>query len=411
MDIQDTRLREYASLLVRVGINLEKGQTLVIASPVDCAYFARLCAEEAYACGAREVVMRWHDDAITRMTYLHADSTVFDETAAWLREFFNGYAEKGAAYLSISASDPENLLGVDPDRLSRLTRANGKALAPFYEGQTTNAFPWCIASIPIPAWAKKVFPALAPEAAMDALWDAIFKSVRITGDGHAVARWHEHADALSARTRILNDYNFASLHYENALGTDFTVALPEGHIWQGGADVSRTGRSFIANMPTEEIFTAPERNSGCGVIYASLPLVHDGNVIRGIRFEVENGRIVHADAEEGVDVLRAAISIDEGAAYFGELALVPYKSPISDQKILFYHTLFDENAASHIAFGEAYPCIKGGEEMTREERIAHGLNDSITHVDFMIGTPDLAITGKTHDGREIPIFRDGNFVF
>ncbi len=411
MNTQDKRLEEYAALLVRIGVNLQGGQTLVISSPVDCAFFARLCAAEAYAAGAREVVMRWHDDAVTRLTYLHADGQVFDETAAWVREFYNGYAAKGAAYLSISATDPFNLLGVEPDRLSRQTQANGKALAPFYEGQMTNSFPWCIASIPIPSWATRVFPTLSTEEAMEALWSAIFAAVRVAGDGGAVARWEAHIAALSERTRILNDYRFASLHYENALGTDFTVSLPNGHLWQGGADKTRAGLPFVANIPTEEIFTAPDRNSGNGVIYASLPLVHDGNVIRDIRFEVENGKIVRADASEGVELLRAAIAVDEGASYFGELALVPYRSPIADQGILFYNTLFDENAASHIAFGEAYPCIDGGDAMSREERTALGLNDSITHVDFMIGTPDLAITGRTHDGKEIPIFRDGNFVF
>lgn len=246
---------------------------------------------------------------------------------------------------------------------------------------------------------------------MDALWEAIFAAVRVTGDGQAVARWQAHLDRLDARTKALNEYRFAELRYRNALGTDFSIRLPEGHIWESGADVCRSGVPFIANIPTEEIFTAPLRDSGNGVICASLPLVKDGNVIRDLRFTVRDGMIVEATAKEGQDILRAAISVDEGASYFGEVALVPYDSPISNQKILYYHTLFDENASCHLAFGDAYPCIEGGEQMSREERKAHGLNDSITHVDFMIGTPDLAITGITEDGREIPVFRDGNFVF
>ena len=411
MDIQDKRLQEYAALLIRVGVHLTKGQRLVIACPVACADFARLCAEAAYRAGCREVIMRWHDDTVTRLRYLYAQDDVFDETPAWMRALYNDYAAEGAAYLSISATDPMNLAGVAPDRISRTTRANGVALAPFYEAQMTNGFPWCIASVPLPAWSRRVFPELSEAEAEEALWEAIFSVMRITGDGEAAARWEAHIAALEKRTKILNDYRFTSLHYENSLGTDLTVALPEGHLWQGGADISRAGVPFVANMPTEEIFTAPHRDSAEGVVVASKPLVHDGNVIRGIRFELEKGKIVRAFADEGEDILRAAITVDEGASYFGELALVPYDSPISNLGILFYHTLFDENAAAHIAFGEAYPCIEGGDGMSREERRARGLNDSITHVDFMIGTPDLSVTGRTADGREIPIMRDGNFVF
>ena len=411
MDQNDKRTDEYAALLVQVGINIQKGQNLVIACPVDCAWFARKCAAAAYEAGCRSVILRWRDDALTRMKYLHAADDVFDTVPQWEADCMNGFAAEGAGYLAIAASDPMNLLGVDSDRIKRAARASGKALAPFNEQQMSNGFPWCIGSVPIPSWAKKVFPTLSEEEAVDALWEAIFAAVRVTGDVKAVERWKAHLANLDARTKQLNAYNFKSLHYQNALGTDFTIALPEEHIWQSGADVSRAGVPFIANIPTEEIFTAPLRDSANGVICASLPLVKDGNVIRGIRFEVKNGKIVRASADEGEETLQTAISVDEGASYFGEVALVPYDSPISNQKILFYQTLFDENASCHLAFGEAYPCIKGGESMSKEERKARGLNDSITHVDFMIGTPDLSITGITQDGKEGPVFRDGNFVF
>lgn len=410
MNLNDKRLDEYASLLVRVGLNVQKGQTLIIASPVECAFFARKCAAAAYEAGCREVVMNWRDDTLARMKYLHADDAVFDEVPEWYKHLYNDYAAEGAAYLSISASDPMNLAGVDSDRLLRSNRARGEALRPFYTEQMSNGIAWCIASIPIPSWAEKVFPDLAPEEAMDALWDAILATVRVHGEGTAVAGWREHLARINERTAKLNELNFVSLHYRSGIGTDFTVSLPEGHLWQGGADTTKTGVDFVANMPTEEIFTAPERNSGNGILVASMPLVHDGNVIKGIRFRVENGKIVEATADEGEDVLRTAITIDEGASYFGELALVPYDSPISNQKILYYSTLFDENAACHIAFGEAYPCIKGGADMSKEELAAHGLNDSLTHVDFMIGTPDMEIVGTTHDGREIPVFKNGNFA-
>ncbi|MDR3982292.1 MAG: aminopeptidase [Dysosmobacter sp.] len=406
----EEKLQEYARLLVRVGLNVQRGQTLVISSPVECAYFARLCAAEAYAAGCKEVVMNWHDDALGRMKYLYADDAVFDDVPLWRRHFFNDYAQEGAAYLAISASDPENLKGVDGSRIIRAQQASGKALKEFDRLQMCSGFPWCIASIPIPSWAKTVFPEDGEERAMERLWDAIFRAVRISGDGKAVEKWQAHLKTLHARMEKLNALKFKSLHYTNALGTDLTVELPEGHIWEAGNDVTLSGQEYIANIPTEELFTSPLKTGVNGVVYASLPLVHDGNIIDGFRFVVKDGKIVEARARQGEETLQAAIAVDEGASYFGEVALVPYDSPISNQKILFYNTLFDENAACHIAFGEAYPCLEGGQKMTKEELKARGLNDSITHVDFMVGTPDLRIVGTTHDGREIPVFENGNFA-
>ena len=406
----EEKLQEYARLLVRVGLNVQRGQTLVISSPVECAYFARLCAAEAYAAGCKEVVMNWHDDALGRMKYLYADDAVFDDVPLWRRHFFNDYAQEGEAYLAISASDPENLKGVDGSRIIRAQQASGKALKEFDRLQMCSGFPWCIASIPIPSWAKTVFPDDGEERAMERLWDAIFRAVRISGDGKAVEKWQAHLKTLHARMEKLNALKFKSLHYTNALGTDLTVELPEGHIWEAGNDVTLSGQEYIANIPTEELFTSPLKTGVNGVVYASLPLVHDGNIIDGFHFVVKDGKIVEARARQGEETLQAAIAVDEGASYFGEVALVPYDSPISNQKILFYNTLFDENAACHIAFGEAYPCLEGGQKMSKEELKARGLNDSITHVDFMVGTPDLRIVGTTHDGREIPVFENGNFA-
>ena len=406
----EEKLREYARLLVRVGLNVYSGQNLVISAPVECADFARLCAAEAYDAGCREVIMNWHDDALTRMKYLRADDAIFDEVALWRRHFFNDYALEGAAYLAISASDPENLKGVDPRRLVRSQQASGKALKDFDRLQMCGGFPWCIASIPIPSWAKRVFPGVSEDEAMEKLWDAIFASVRVSGDGKAVEKWQAHLDTLHQRLEKMNALNFKSLHYTNSLGTDLKVQLPEGHIWEAGDDVTLSGRSYIANIPTEELFTSPLKTGVNGVVYSALPLAHDGNIIDKFHFVVKDGKIVEAHAEQGEETLKAAISVDEGASYFGEVALVPYDSPISNQKILFYNTLFDENAACHIAFGEAYPCLKGGQQMTKDELKARGLNDSITHVDFMVGTPDLSIVGTTHDGRQVPVFVNGNFA-
>ena len=406
----DEKLLEYARLLVRVGLNVQKGQTLVISSPVECAYFARMCAKEAYEIGCREVVMNWHDDAMARLKYLHADNAIFDEVALWRRHFFNDYALAGAAYLAISASDPENFKGVDSSRIIRAQQASGKALKDFDRLQMCSGFPWCIASIPIPSWAKTVFPDVSEDEAMKKLWEAIFKAVRISGDGKAVERWREHLATLHARMDKMNALRFKKLHYTNSLGTDLTVELPEGHIWEAGNDVTLSGQEYIANIPTEELFTSPLKTGVNGVVYSSMPLVNDGAIVDGFHFVVKEGKIVECHAEKGEEALKAAISVDEGASYFGEVALVPYASPISNQKILFYNTLFDENAACHIAFGEAYPCLEGGQKMTKEELKARGLNDSITHVDFMIGTPDLSVVGVTHEGKEIPVFVNGNFA-
>ena len=410
MGSMEEKLKEYAQLLVRVGLNVRKGQTLVISSPVECAFFARLCAAEAYEAGCREVVMNWSDDALGRMKYLHAEDDVFDTVPLWRRHFYNDYALEGAAYLAISASDPENLKGVDHGRIVRAQQASGRALKDFDRLQMCGGFPWCIASVPIPSWAKTVFPDVSEEEAMEQLWDAIFASVRISGDGTCVEKWHQHLATLHSRVEKLNALNFRSLHYTNSLGTDLTVELPEGHVWEAGNDVTLSGQEYVANMPTEELYTSPLKTGVNGVVYASMPLVHDGSIIDGFHFVVRDGKIVEAHAQKGEETLRGAISVDEGASYFGEVALVPYDSPISNQKILFYNTLFDENAACHIAFGEAYPCLQGGQKMTKEELKAHGLNDSITHVDFMIGTPDLSIVGTTHDGREVPVFVNGNFA-
>lgn len=407
----EAKFKEYAKLLVEVGVNIQKGQTLVIGSPVDCAWFARLCARAAYAAGCREVVMRWSDDELTREKYLHAEDSVFDSLPAWQAEFDNGYARQGAAFLHISARDPENLVGVDPDRIARSQRSSGEALREYRELTMSNTVPWCIGSIPIPSWARKVFPGCPDGEAVEKLWEAIFQTVRVDGSGAAVDRWREHLAGLKGHMDRLNGLNLESLHYTNSLGTDLTIRLPEGHIWAAGSSETKSGLPFIANMPTEEVFTAPLRNGVDGVVCSSMPLVHNGVVIDKIRFQVREGKIVEASAQTGEDALKAAITLDEGASYFGEVALVPYDSPISRQKLLYYNTLFDENASCHLAFGEAYPeCVKGGEHMSKEELARRGLNDSITHVDFMVGTADLRITGRTRDGREADIFIDGNFA-
>lgn len=405
----EEKKEEYARLLMQIGLNVQKGQVVVIHSPVDTADFARACVRAAYDAGAGDVTVVWSDDAVTREHFLRAEDRFFTFTPEWRKHLMNDYAKEGAACLFIAANDPMNLAGVDPERILTNSRVKGKDFAEFYRLETSNGFPWCIASVPVKSWADKVFPGKTD--ACDRLWDAILESVRVKGDGGAVAAWRAHLAMLKERTEKLNAYRFTSLHYKNALGTDLTIRLPEGHIWQSGEDVTPAGQRFVANMPTEEIFTAPLKTGVDGVVYAAMPLVNGGNVIRNFHMVLREGKIVEVHAEEGEEFLRNATLVDEGASFLGEVALIPYDSPISRQKILYYETLFDENASCHLAFGEAYPCIEGGDKMTEEELKEHGLNFSSQHVDFMVGTADLSIIGTTHDGRKIEVFRDGNFSF
>lgn len=405
------RMKEYAELLIRAGVNVQEGQTLFIYSPVDCADLARLCVERAYDAKAQEVVLVWSDDFVARQKYLRADGGVFDQMPEWLGAMYDYQCEISAPKLVISGSDPEALKGVDPNRIQRWEQASGKRAEKYWDAQMNNKFQWCIGAYATPSWAKKVFPQFSESEAVQKLWDAIYAAVRVEGDGGAIGRWEAFCEKGKRRIDILNNYNFKSLIYQNSLGTNLTIDLPEGHFWSGGAEKSAAGVSFIANIPTEEVFTAPQRDGVNGKVVASKPLVLSGNIVRDFYFELENGKIVRYDAASGKEFLKKALETDEGASYLGEVALVPYDSPISNSGILFYNTLFDENASCHFAFGEAYPCVYGAGEKSKDDQKALGLNQSFVHEDFMVGTPDLSITGITFDGQKIPVFIDGNFTF
>lgn len=404
-------LWQYARLVVEVGINVQKGQPIMINCPVDRADFARMLVTAAYDAGAKEVHINWRDDYCARQRGLKADDSVFDSIHPWEVMKRMELAKEGVGIISVAASDPENMRGVDPDRLRRANMAAGRDLKDFMRIQMSNGIPWCVVSVPIASWAKKVFPELSEDDAMERLWEEIFKAVRITEDGDAVAEWRAHCERIEGFAAHMTEYDFAELHYKNSLGTDLTVKMPENHMWLAGGDYCK-GVKFVANMPTEEVFSAPLRTGVDGTLVAAKPLVLNGNVIEGIRFNFKEGRIVDIHADRGEDTLRAEVELDEGSHYLGEIALVPYDSPISNSGILFYNTLFDENAACHFAFGEAYPaCIKGGDDMEVDELKAAGINvESNTHVDFMVGTRDLEIVGTTRDGRRIKVFENGNFA-
>ncbi len=406
----DKKLQEYAELIVRVGVNLQDNQRLVICCQVDRAYFARMLAKEAYKAGCREVVMRWIDDEMDFLRYSHAKDDVFDEFPKWFQMFFNEHCEQQSGYIYVDSTDPELLKDVDPSRMQRFAKARGAALKDYQSKQMANYFPWCVVSVPSEKWATKVFPGVPVEDAISKLWNAILTSVHVS-NGSAVKTWQDKVATAQKRADVLNNHNFSRLVYKNSLGTDLTIDLPEKHMWEACGSPAGNGVSFVANMPTEEIFTLPKKDGVNGTVYCSKPLIVNGNAVEGIRFVFKDGKIVEADAKSGLDHLMKSIDTDAGARFLGEVALVPYHSPISEMNIVFYNTLFDENASCHLAYGRAYPLFLDVAERTEDELFARGMNDSIVHEDFMIGTSDLSIVGITSDGKQIPVFVNGDFAF
>lgn len=404
-------LEKYARLIVKAGINLQKGQILVISAPVSCADFTREIAEIAYKEGAKDVVMNWRDDLFSRIRYLHAPEEVFEQCPEWKKEFFVSYARQGAAFLTIEDDDPEVMKGVNPERIMKNTRTIQTAVKEYRDRLMSNKNPWCIAAVPSAAWARMVFPELKEEEAVERLWQEILKTVKADAED-PVAAWEEHKGNLKKSLDFLNSNSFKKLHYKNSAGTDLTIELPEGHVWLGGSDYTPENLEFIANMPTEEVFTLPKKTGVNGKVVSTKPLSYNGSLIDNFSITLKDGRIVEYSAEKGYDTLKSIIETDDGARYLGEVALVPYDSPISNSGILFYNTLFDENASCHLAIGKAYPkCIKDDDKLTKEELESLGVNDSFTHVDFMIGSQDLEITGTTAEGKEVPVFRNGNFAY
>lgn len=411
--IEEAKVREYARLIVRTGVNVQPGQEITVSCSVEHYEFARMVIEEAYLAGAKEVIMRWSDPFEARQFYTHASEEVLSQVPEWKAESFNYYARRGAGNISIGGGDPESLKGIDPKRMRLRAAAMDKAAAEYRQKMMSSENPWTVAAVPQKQWAKKMFPALSGDEAMRKLGEMILKAVRIDpyGPGDAVREWERHNAFLKEKCSLLNAYAFEKLHYRNSLGTDFTVGLVKGHIWEGGSEESGAGTVFEANMPTEEIFTMPDKRVAEGTVVSALPLSHSGSLIRNFRLTFHEGRVVDYSAEEGLDALKAILEGDEGSGRLGEVALVPFSSPISQMKTLFYNTLFDENASCHFALGECYPTtVAGGTRMTEEELDAVGGNFSMNHVDFMVGTSDLTVTGITGDGREVVLFRNGDWA-
>lgn len=403
-------LEKYAELAVKVGVNIQKGQTLVVNATLEAAELVRIIVRKAYETGANNVIVNWTDDIVSRTKYDLAPDAAFTEYPEWRAKEVEDLAKKGAAFMSIIASSPDLLKGVKTERIAAYQKAAGKALAGYRQMIQSDKVSWTVVAAPSPAWAAKVFPEEPAENQVPKLWNAIFKATRVDTD-NPVEAWKKHDQNLHEKVNYLNDKHYAKLHYQ-APGTDLTIELPKGHLWVGAGSVNENGREFMANMPTEEVFTVPLKTGVNGTVASTKPLSYGGNIIDRFSVTFENGKIVHVKAEEGEEILRHLVETDEGSHYLGEVALVPYNSPISQSNILFFNTLFDENASNHLAIGSAYAfCIEGGKEMSPGELLENGLNQSITHVDFMIGSAEMNIDGITADGKTEAIFRGGNWAF
>lgn len=405
-------LNKYAAFTVQVGVNVQKGQTLIIRCPVEGAYFGRACMEAAYKAGARDVVIRWEDEKAARIRMELGEEEALSETKPYELRSYLDYAESegGCCLLAIHASDPEIFKGLDTAKINRVSLAKQEAMKSWREYTMKDRVQWCVVAIPTPAWAASVFPGLAEDEAQEKLWSAIFNVCRVTG-GDPVSAWKEHVAKTTACRDKLNELQLESIHMTSANGTDLTVGLAEGHTWEGACSKAENGTVFIANVPTEEVFTAPHRERVNGVVKGTKPYVYNGQLIEGFSVTFKDGVVVDYSAEKNAELLGQLLDSDEGARRIGEIALVPASSPINRSGLLFYNTLFDENAACHIAFGAGYPTtVKGGAAMTTEELLACGVNDSAIHEDVMVGAEDMTITGLTKTGETVTIFENGEWA-
>ena len=401
----------YANLLVRKGVSLRRGQELVLQAPVERADFVRRVVAAAYRVGAGHVTVIWSDDAVSRLTYENCPLEFFEHTLSWQVLQLNSLAEDGAAFLFLEGQDPAILKGIDPAKPAAASRARNTECRSFRDGMDFGRNAWCIAGVPVQAWANEVFPDLSPAEALYRLWVLILEVSRADGDDPE-SSWETHNASFEKTKRFLNGQRFDALRYEASNGTNLTIGLPEGHVWDGGAGRTQDGVTFFPNIPTEEVFTSPDRMRAEGTVHSALPLVHAGQVVRDFWLRFESGRVVDFGAEQGREVLRHIIETDEGSCRLGEVALVSKNTPIRQSDTLFYDTLYDENASCHLALGMGFPeCISGGVSMSKEQLSEHGVNQSSAHVDFMIGTDDLSITGVCADGTEVPVFVNGQWAW
>lgn len=407
------RIENFAKLAVEFGVNVKEGEDVLITSPVESPELCRLIAKAAYEKGARNVAIDWKDDTITRLTYEYQDQETLNEVPDWKIEKLDyQIAQKKSNRISIYAEDPDLLKGLDSEKISEAIRENSKKTKEYVKYTMNDILSWLVISVPTKKWAKKVFPDLSEKDAYDKLWETILDVSRVSESwDETKANWTNHINTLDEKAKFLNDHQFDKVHYKSSNGTDLWVKLPKNHIWMSAGSKNEKNDRFIPNMPTEEVFTSPQYDGVDGKLVASKPLVYNGVVINDFEFEFKDGKVVSFSAKEGEDTLRKMLDSDEGSKYLGEIALVPYDSPISNSNILFYNTLFDENASCHFALGKAYPTtVEGGSDLDDSKVKEIGLNDSLIHEDFMVGTRDLEIYGYK-DEEEFKIFENGNWAF
>ena len=407
----EQNLQKYAKLLVAKGINVQKGDWVKMTISVDQAPLARLITKEAYTLGAEKVIVKWSDDEITKQNYIHQSEAVLTDIPQYeIQESEDHVLNHRVSRLSIISSDPGLLNEIDSKKVAAFQKIAGKAFKAQRVATQNDDIKWTVAAAAGSGWAAKVFPDLTnTEEQVDALWDEIFKTCRVYEED-PISAWDEHIKTLKEKATKLNDMQFDALHY-TAPGTDLTLGLPKNHIWASGQSYNPRGEEFVANMPTEEVFSAPDTRRMDGVVRSTKPLSYAGTLIEGIEVHFKEGKIVEISAEKGDEAIKKLVFDNEGGTGLGEVALVPDPSPISQSGIIFYNTLFDENASNHLAIGSAYPTtIQGGTEMSEEELQQNGMNTGTVHVDFMIGSNEMNIDGIKQDGTRVPIFRNGDWA-
>ena len=407
--MKKTVLKKYADLIVRKGINVQKGQEVLLYAGLDQPEFVQMVVEACYKAKAKKVTVEWSYDPVRKLHIRYQSVKTMGTVTDLDKARQQHYCDTLPCRLFLESSDPDALKGVNMGKFAKAQQMAWPILKPYID-EREGKQQWCIAAVPGKAWAKKVFPGMRPAAAVEKLWEAILSAARVTDD--PIKAWDDHNKDLHDRCEYLNNLGIESLHYTADNGTDFTVGMIPEAVFCGGAETSRQGITFNPNMPSEECFISPMKGKAEGIVYATMPLSYQGQLIDKFSIRFENGKAVEAKAEVGEELLNTMLNMDEGAGYLGECALVPQKSPICESGILFYNTLFDENAACHLAVGEGFTdTIRDHHNKTLEECRALGINESMIHVDFMIGCDTMNIDATTRDGKVVPIFRNGNWAF
>ena len=407
--MKKTVLREYARLIARVGANVQKGQTVIIHAGLDQPEFVELLVDECYKCKAREVIVEWSYQPLAKLHYRHMNLKSLGEVKEWQKARLQHYCNINPARIHLTSADPDGLKGINMGKMAKARQMTYPITKP-YSDALDGMQQWCIAAVPGKAWAKKVFPGERTSVAVEKLWEAILSTSRVCED--SIQAWNEHNADLQARCEYLNNLGIEKLHYTADNGTDLTVGMIPEAIFAGGGETAKTGIFFNPNIPTEECFISPKRGEAEGIVYATKPLSYQGQLIDEFSMRFEDGKVVEAHAKQGEELLNTLLDMDEGARYLGECALVPQKSPICESGLLFYNTLFDENAACHLAIGMGFvDTIRDNHEKTWEECRALGINYSMIHEDFMIGCDTMDIDAVCADGSVVPIFRGGNWAF